>query len=95
MMMWVFRGLFGALTGGFVYATWATATWTVGRITIGAGAGAIGSTYCAGLTGLYTWLERGLNGESYGGLVLLLGMCCICLVMFVNIVSTGGRTAVR
>jgi len=95
MIALILLTVFGAVTGVFVYATWATASWTIGRITIGAGAGAIGSTYCAGLSGVYVWLERGLSGESYGGMMLLIGLCCVVLVMLVNVLSSGGRTAVQ
>lgn len=90
----ILLSIFGAVAGVFLYSAWIGAGWTLGGFAI-AGTGGIGSSLVSGYTGMYVWLERGYSGESYAGLVLLIGLCAFVLVMLMNMALSGGKTAVQ
>jgi hypothetical protein len=87
--------LFGGISGIFLYSAWAGVAWTIRGITIGGASGGVASSLVSGYTGMYVWLERGYNMESYGGLLLLIGLVCFCVVLVMNLILTGGRVAVQ
>jgi len=86
---------FGAVSGAFLYSAWAGVSWTYRGITVGGSTGGIGSYLVAGYTNMYVWLEKGWNLESWGGLLLLIGMLAFSFVLVANLILTKGHTAVR
>jgi hypothetical protein len=86
--------LFGSVAGLFLYSAAFGAVWTIRGLTIGGTAG-IGSYLVNGYTGMYAWLERGYAGDSWGGLLLLVGLLMISSVLLLNLAMTSGRTAVQ
>lgn len=94
MLMLLLLGVLGGLVGLFMYSAYTGAVLTVRGVTIGGTTG-VGSTLVNGYTGMYVWLERGYTGESIGGLVLLIGVVAFSAVLLLNLLWTGGKTAVQ
>ncbi len=77
-----------------IYAMYAGVVWTwagIGSLSVGGVAGFVVDAYSA----TSSWLYRGLAFQSWGGLLLLVGILAFIVVMIVNLVMTRGRTMVR
>ena len=91
----IFAILFCAIIGlsaVSIYAMLGGLSWVFRGITFGAGG--IGGSLIDGYSQMQTWLEAGYSGASTAGLVLLIGLCCFGVVMFINLVMSGFKTAV-
>jgi len=86
--------LFGSVVAVFVYSAFVGVV-AVRGITLSAATGGVSVYFVNGYTNMYIWIDRGISGLSWAGLILILGLIVFISVLVWNLVETGGRTAVR